>query len=209
MSPRMSAGERREMAIKAAMAEFASGGYEGTSTAAIAERVGVSQPYMFRLFPTKRALFLAAADRCFADIETVLRDAAGGLHGKEAMVAMADAYRRLLREDPTLLRFQLKIYGAAVGEDELARLGHHRWARLFRLIGDLSGAPPEEVVRFMAVGTLVNVLTAFKVPHTPGDELGASLDAWAEGLRGTDPGGFDLDDSRPRPAKEEENPDGP
>jgi AcrR family transcriptional regulator len=182
----MSAGERREMAIKAAMAEFARGGYEGTSTAAIAERVGVSQPYMFRLFPTKRALFLAAAERCFDEIERVMREAAGGLYGQEAMVAMATAYRRMLDEDPTLLRFQLKIYGAAVGEDELARLGHVKLARLWRVIGELSGVEPAEITRFVSVGMLANVLTAFRVPYEPGPPLADSLYAWSESLRGVD-----------------------
>ncbi|NEA24749.1 helix-turn-helix transcriptional regulator, partial [Actinomadura bangladeshensis] len=86
----MSAAQRRELAIRAAMAEFAHGGYDGTSTWSIARRIGVSQPYMFRLFPSKHALFLAAAERCFDDIEGVLRDAAGGLRGGDALAAMAE-----------------------------------------------------------------------------------------------------------------------
>ncbi|MFD5148334.1 helix-turn-helix domain-containing protein, partial [Streptomyces sp. NPDC058401] len=60
---RLSADERRETVLRAAIAEFATGGYHGTSTETIARRVGVSQPYLFRLFPTKRALFQAAAVR--------------------------------------------------------------------------------------------------------------------------------------------------
>ncbi|MGI5323597.1 TetR/AcrR family transcriptional regulator [Actinomadura nitritigenes] len=198
MSPRMSAGERREMAIKAAMAEFARGGYEGTSTASIAERVGVSQPYMFRLFPTKRALFLAAADRCFADLEELLRDAAGGRRGKDATAAMADAYRRLLKEDPHLLRFQLQLYAAAVEDEEISRIGHARWARLWRLVADVSGTEPEVVTRFMSIGMLINVLTAFKVPYVPGELLlPESLRDWAESLRGAD-----LDTTAPAPEEE-------
>ncbi|MBO2460142.1 TetR/AcrR family transcriptional regulator [Actinomadura violacea] len=196
MSPRMSAEQRREMAIEAAVAEFARGGYEGTSTAAIAERVGVSQPYMFRLFPSKRALFLAAVDRCFADIEALLREAAGGRRGTDATAEMADAYRRILAEDPHLLRFQLQIYAAAVGDEEIGRIGHARWARLWRLISDVSGAEPAEVTRFMAVGMLVNVLTAFQVPYTPGPELPESLRDWAEGLRGAAPDAVDTGEER-------------
>ncbi len=64
---RMSAEERRESVIRAATTEFARGGYHGTSTEAIAKRVGVSQPYLFRLFPGKQAIFLAAAERCVED----------------------------------------------------------------------------------------------------------------------------------------------
>lgn len=51
---RISALERRESVIRAAIAEFARMGYHGTSTAAIAERVGVTQPYLFQLSRTRR-----------------------------------------------------------------------------------------------------------------------------------------------------------
>ncbi|MDL4776335.1 TetR/AcrR family transcriptional regulator [Actinomadura xylanilytica] len=181
MSPRMSAADRRELTIRAAIAEFARGGYEGTSTSAIAERVGVSQPYLFRLFPSKRALFLAAAERCFDDIEGEMRDAAGGLYGGEAMTAMGARYRKLLHGDTTLLQFQLQIYAAALSDGDVRRVGHDRWARLLRTVGELSGEGRQEVMRFASVGMLLNVLTAFDVPHAWGDDLPESLGRWAEG----------------------------
>lgn len=180
----MSAGARRELAIRAAMAEFAHGGYDGTSTWTIARRIGVSQPYMFRLFPSKHALFLAAAERCFDDIEHRLAEAARGLRGPDAMAAMTDAYRRLPSEDPALPRLQLKIHAIAVRDEEVRRLGRIRWARLWRLVGDLSGASPDEVARFMSAGLLVNVLSAFGVPSGP--DLARSTATWAEGLRGVE-----------------------
>ena len=63
MSPtatRMTADERREAILEAARDEFASTGYHGTSTETIAEAAGISQPYLFRLFGTKKELYLAA-----------------------------------------------------------------------------------------------------------------------------------------------------
>src|SRR6266700_3589556 len=60
---RMSAGERRETVLEAAVAEFALRGLAGTSTEDVARRAGISQPYLFRLFPTKKALFLALVER--------------------------------------------------------------------------------------------------------------------------------------------------
>jgi len=65
MNTRMSADDRRDEVIAAATIEFAAGGYAGTSTGAIARRVGVSQPYLFQLFGTKKELFLAAVHDCF------------------------------------------------------------------------------------------------------------------------------------------------
>ncbi|WP_378264861.1 TetR/AcrR family transcriptional regulator [Actinomadura gamaensis] len=175
----MSAEERREQTIRAAMAEFARSGFEGTSTAAIAERVGVSQPYLFRLFPSKRALFLAAAERCFDDMELAMREAAGGLYGAEALTAMGQRYRRILADDPTLLRFQLQIYAAAVDDPQLRALGNAKWAKLWRAIGELSGETPEEVMRFVSVGMLLNVLTAFDIPCDTGERLPNVLVEWS------------------------------
>jgi AcrR family transcriptional regulator len=40
--------------LNAAIVEFARAGYAGTSTEAIATRAGISQPYLFRLFGTKK-----------------------------------------------------------------------------------------------------------------------------------------------------------
>ncbi|MFB4305652.1 TetR/AcrR family transcriptional regulator [Actinomadura sp. GTD37] len=181
MSPRMSAAERRELAVRAAMAEFAHGGYDGTSTWMIARRVGVSQPYMFRLFPSKRALFLAAADRCFDDVEDVLRAAAGGRRGGDALAAMAEAWARLPRERPVLPRLQLKIYAIAIRDEDVRGLGRARWARLWRVIGDLSGEPAEEVARFLSDALLANVQAVFGAPAGPG--LPRATEVWAENLR--------------------------
>src|SRR5215218_9930285 len=97
---RMSAEERRESVIRAAVTEFSLGGYKGTSTEAIARRVGVSQPYLFRLFPNKQAMFLAAADLCMQTTRQVFTDAAAGLPPEEKLDAMAEAYQRLIRDDP-------------------------------------------------------------------------------------------------------------
>lgn len=183
---RKSLAARREQAIEAAMTEFAHGGYESTSTWTIAERVGVSQPYIYRLFPNKHALFLAAAERCFDAIENVLRDAADGLHGKDALDAMAEAYARLPVEAPVLLRMQLNVYAAAAQDAEVGRLGHVRWARLWRMVRELTGEDPDGIARFMSAGLLVNVAAAFGVPHAGGDDLPRSMAEWAENLRGVE-----------------------
>ena len=65
----MSAEERREMVLEAAVAAFALRGMAGTSTEDVARSAGISQPYLFRLFPTKKALFLALVERCHLRIE--------------------------------------------------------------------------------------------------------------------------------------------
>src|ERR1700739_4407802 len=90
---RMSAVERREMVLEAAVAEFAIHGLAGTSTENVARRAGISQPYLFRLFPTKKALFLALVDRCFRRVQGTLTAAAGEPHRGEAKGRMGDDER--------------------------------------------------------------------------------------------------------------------
>jgi AcrR family transcriptional regulator len=60
---RISKEERRREIIEAATREFAIGGLNGTPVEAIAKQVGVSQPYLFQLFGTKKDLFIAAVKR--------------------------------------------------------------------------------------------------------------------------------------------------
>ena len=111
---RMSAEERRESVIRAATTEFARGGYYGTSTEAIARRAGVSQPYLFRLFGTKKELFIAAVNRCFrTTLETFMR-AAEGKQGEEALAAMGKAYVQLLMDRQKLL---MQLQGHAACDD--------------------------------------------------------------------------------------------
>src|SRR6266571_4373743 len=124
---RMSAQERREMVLEAAVAEFALHGLAGTSTENVARRAGISQPYLFRLFPTKKALFLALVERCYQRIEERFIAAAGDKTGDAALEAMGDEYERLL-DDRTLLLLQMHTYAACEDPDlrPAARAGFKR-----------------------------------------------------------------------------------
>src|SRR5258708_23472919 len=97
---RMSADERRELVLEAALSEFAVSGLAGTSTEDVARRAGISQPYLFRLFPTKKALFLELVERCFRRVGDVFTAAAGDAVGEEALRAMGEAYAKLLEDPP-------------------------------------------------------------------------------------------------------------
>src|SRR5215831_1616489 len=92
---RLTAAERRDDVLDAALVEFAAAGYEGTSTEDIARRAGISQPYLFRLFGTKKDLFKATVGRCFRETLELFQRAAEGLRGDEALEAMGAAYMEL------------------------------------------------------------------------------------------------------------------
>ncbi|WP_030567217.1 TetR/AcrR family transcriptional regulator [Streptomyces aureocirculatus] len=166
---RMSAEERRESVIRAAMSEFARGGYYGTSTEAIAKRVGVSQPYLFRLFPSKKAIFLAASARCLEDTRKVFEKASEGLEGEAALHAMATAYSRLIADDPDKLQMQLQTYVAvaaaeAVGDHEFGEMVRAGWLEIWEAAHLPLGADARETTTFMAFGMLINVLAAMGYP---------------------------------------------
>ena len=94
---RKSAEERREEIVGIAFRHFADGGYNGTSTEDIAREAGISQPYLFRLFRTKKELFLACSDRCYEQISGVFAAAAVGDTPEERMSAMGHAYEAELQ----------------------------------------------------------------------------------------------------------------
>ncbi|MFE6663025.1 TetR/AcrR family transcriptional regulator [Streptomyces sp. NPDC057697] len=165
----MSAEERRESVIRAAIVEFARGGYSGTSTEAIARRVGVSQPYLFRLFPNKQAMFLAAVERCLADTRAVFAEVAEGLEGEEAVRAMASAYRRLIVEDPDKLQMQMQTYAAvataeASGDHAFVEAARAAWLEMWDEIHLALGGDIEETTSFWAFGMLINTLASFGFP---------------------------------------------
>src|ERR671919_2048510 len=89
---RKSAEERRAEIIALAIEQFAIGGYRGTSTEAIAREAGISQPYLFRLFKTKRDLFLACFDVTHQRIVDTFEAAARGVPKEEALRAMGAGY---------------------------------------------------------------------------------------------------------------------
>jgi len=184
---RVPAAERREELIAAAVHEFAHGGLHGTPVERIARRVGVAQPYVFSLFPSKRDLFLAALERGFERVaDTFRRAAAGYAEGRapadceDALEAMGRAYKEMLLSDRDYLMLQHQSYAAC--DDEVVRTCVRRcYAELVDLARELSGADPERMDDFFRHGMALNVAAALGV-----EDLSVGC-AWvAEVLRSSD-----------------------
>jgi AcrR family transcriptional regulator len=172
---RQTAEIRREAVLDAARVEFALRGLHGASTDAIARRAGISQPYLFRLFGSKKELFLAVNDMCFQRTLDVFRKAASGKSGDEALEAIGHAYRALIDEDTTLLQGQLQSYAAAVHDDDIRASSARGYGRLVDYVETVSGADRFTISRFFATGMLLNVLAAL-------DEASPESDAWVARL---------------------------
>ena len=158
----MPAEQRREMVLEAAVIEFGRRGLAGTSTEDVARRAGISQPYLFRLFPTKKALFVALVERCYLRIEQTFIAAAGDKTGEAALEAMGDEYERLL-DDRTLLLLQMQAY-AACEDPDIRAATRAGYKRLWTVVERLSGLPFDRVVQFFAMGMLMNVAAAMDLP---------------------------------------------
>jgi AcrR family transcriptional regulator len=156
---RKSAEERREAVLEAALEEFAARGLDGASTEAIAAKAGISQPYVFRLFGTKKELFKAVISRCFRQTLELFQRAAEGKRGEEALDAMGKAYVNELLPDRTRLRAQMQAY-AACEDDEIREVVRNGYGDLVAYAERVSDLPSEAVGRFFATGMLLNVIAS-------------------------------------------------
>jgi AcrR family transcriptional regulator len=179
--PRQTADERRDAIVAAATEEFATGGMVGASTEAIARRVGVSQPYVFQLFGTKKDLFLSVVGSCFSRIVLAFEDAAarwtpGTDDCDSTLMAMGKAYKKLLA-DRTLLLVQLQSYAACSDPDVRAAV-RDGWGLLYRRVREVSGASRDEIHQFFAEGMLLNLGAAVGLP---GEAKDWTLEMFEEG----------------------------
>ncbi len=166
---RRSSEERREQVLDAAVKEFAATGFHATSTAAIAKRAGISQPYIYALFPNKHELFLAASGRVTDRLKARFSEAARGAGDPEdALHRMGMAYVELL-DDREEIMFQLQTHAAA-GDERVREQVRKDFVSVIDHVARVSGAGQDEVIAFVSSGMLLNVVAALDLPrdYAPG-----------------------------------------
>lgn len=169
----MSGPDRRQQILQIAAEEFADGGLHGTSTEVIARRAEITQAYIFRLFGTKKALFLEVMAAAFDRQTEGMRAAAGAATGLDGLARMGARYNELLAERTSLL---LQLQGfAACGDPEVRDVARESFGRMWQTVSDVTGLDPVTIKAFLAFGMLLNSGAALQV---------AELDQpWAEGVR--------------------------
>jgi AcrR family transcriptional regulator len=155
----MAMEERREIVLRESIPVFARYGYEGATTAEIAKRAGVTQPYIFKLFGSKKSLFIEACERNMHTTEAQMRESAGGKAGHDAMEAMGRAYVERMESDRDSLLLQMQQY-AACHDPEVQSTVRDCMQRIWDMVVTISGLPLEEVAVFIAKGMMCNVLAA-------------------------------------------------
>jgi AcrR family transcriptional regulator len=163
VSERKSKEERREEILDAALVVFAERGLHGASTDEIARRAGISQPYVFRLFGTKKELYTAVVARCFRQTLETFQRAAEGKRGEEALHAIGEAYGGLLESDRVYLRAQMQAY-AACEDPEICAVVRGGFGDLVSYVERVSGVEPDVLSSFFSQGMLLNVLASMDAP---------------------------------------------
>lgn len=168
---RRTAEQRREEILQAAMVEFATYGYFGGSTERIAKAVGISQPYVQRLFGTKKALFLASLDRVSADIieawnRVLQRDDSGS--PSEKLERIGNTYQDFVRD---VVQLRLVLQGASSAEDEEIRQTiQDCMGRMFAWVRTATGASATDVQQFFAYGMMLTVAASLRAMDRAGNE---------------------------------------
>ncbi len=168
---RMSAEDRRELVLAAAMRAFSKGGYAGTSTDAVAKQAGVSQPYVVRIFGTKLELFLEVFDRACGRIreafEAVLAEGPFDPEDDDDWSRLGLAYTELLRDRDLLM---VMMHGFSAGDvDEIAGRSRDGMGRIFATIRS-TGCTDERAQEFVAQGMLLNVMLSMRAPQHLDDD---------------------------------------
>ncbi len=142
------------------MTVFAANGYLGTPVTEVATRANISTAYVFKLFPSKQELFVAALERCFEVILATLAkgaDESADQAPESILSAMAGAYAALIA-DRKLLLLQIHAQSAA-GTPEIAKAFRRGLASTVRFVKARSNASDDLVQRFMAYGQLCHLIT--------------------------------------------------
>jgi AcrR family transcriptional regulator len=169
----MSGPQRRSQVLGIAAGEFADHGLHGASIEAVAREAGITQAYVFRMFGTKKALFLQLVGAAFDRFSDGMSQAAAGTRGVSALALMGAKYHESLADRTTLL---LQLQGfAACGDSEVRDLVRARLANMWDTIADTTGLDTVTVKSFLAFGMLLNNVAALDI-----DELD---EPWAKGVR--------------------------
>lgn len=170
---RMTRIERQAQILDIAADEFARTGLHGTSTETIARRADISQPYIYRLFGTKKALFRLVVADAFEGMRSGMVAAAGDLRGIPATVVMGEEYRRFLA-DRTQLLLQMQGF-AACSDVEVCETVRTAFGKLWDTVAEISGLDPMRVKTFIAIGMLLNDAAAMDVASMDTDWAKACL----------------------------------
>lgn len=164
-SARGNATDRRIQAVAEGLSAFADHGVTTTAIQQVADRMGVSQPYVFRLFGSKRAFFLACIDSLPAlTTEMLVRNAAGA---EDPMEAVGTGFRELVT-DVAISGFWLQACAAARADAEIASRCRGVVVSVLRTTQAGTGADAEGLAVFFGRAALVMMFQTLGIDLSEG-----------------------------------------
>jgi AcrR family transcriptional regulator len=150
---------RCEEILETATELFAEQGFSDAVTQALADRLGVGKGTIYRHFPSKRALFLAAADRVMRKMQERINSRIAGIDDKLERVEQAIAtFLGFFAEHPSFV--ELLIQERAYFKDrkrptyfEHREINIERWRQVYRELiaeGRMREIPVEQITNVMS-----------------------------------------------------------
>jgi AcrR family transcriptional regulator len=163
---RGTAAQRRAQAIASGMRVFADQGLTTAAIQQVADEIGVSQPYVFRLFGSKQSFFLACLDELETRVREVFRQAAA-TYPSDPLPAMGAGFRELVA-DGVISGVWLQACATARRDEQVAARCRSVISGVLEEAGRLTQAAPNELAQFAARGALVVLLQSLGVDLTGG-----------------------------------------
>jgi len=159
---------RKEDIISAAIEVFSEIGYYRATTAQVAERANISQPYVFRFFATKEKLLLTALEVSWARVIESFR--------KIVETASPETLEKLLIEEYENIQAKhqnemfLQLQAQSIREEAIQETMRNGFKQVREMIisafYDTGIENPEErTMLFLARGMLCNVAVAIQMPE--------------------------------------------
>jgi TetR/AcrR family transcriptional regulator len=118
---RLPAEERRASVLGAACGLFANRSYRGTTTADIARKAGVTEPVLYRHFPSKRALYLACMDWSWEQVKALWAERLAEEPDPALWLsAMGRAFREAEAEHPLVSPMWIQALAESSEDPEIA-----------------------------------------------------------------------------------------
>lgn len=172
MTPRSAtlstAESRRPIVVSAALGEFSWGGLHGTTVAKIAHAAKISPAYVFKLFPSKEGLFVAALESCFDEILKAIEQGADDSSDRTSqgiLHTMGAAYAELIADRRLLM---MQVHAQSVADiPEIGKALRSGLERITAFAKRRSRGSDDEVQHFVAYGQLCHLLVAARVDEYP------------------------------------------
>ncbi|MCY9663957.1 TetR/AcrR family transcriptional regulator [Paenibacillus alginolyticus] len=159
---------RKSDIISAAIEVFAEIGYYRATTAQVAERAKISQPYIFCFFSTKEALLLTALEVSWTRVIDSFRKVVEAAPSEQLESDLVQAYVDILDmyQNEVLLQMQAQT----IREDSIQEAMRNGFGEVRRMVLDAfrAGSIPnaeERTMLFLARGVLCNISVALAMPE--------------------------------------------